>query len=219
MIRKPWLILLLCCSALITGFLLKDVVEQLIILPAAYLLWMLGILYQYIPQPILWVIFILIMSFLVMGPFLEQLKKAEFQDLKHRYTQGPVEELAGQIQHKQDGIYFKWQIARLLAQAAMDIQELRYHNRTRKLDYGTDSADPRVKAYLEAGMNTSFSDYPNPAFNLSKLIAGLFWKKAATNLQNYKTDQTRKFPIDHDIEPVIAYLESKMENNDDYKRA
>ncbi len=217
--RKQAIIFLLGCSALLAGFLLKDVVEQLIILPAVYLLWLLGILYHYIPQPVLWVIFIMFMSFLVLGPLFERIKITDSNEMKRRRTPGPVEELAGQIERKQDGIYFKWQIARLLAQTAMDLQELRQHLRTRKIDYGADHVPERVQVYLDAGMNTSFSDYPAAALSLSSLKERLFRLKIGIQNNKNKPGETVRFPIDHDIEPVITYLESKMENNDDYKRA
>ena len=200
--KKLLLPFLLLLTALMVAFFLQDVVEQLIIRPAAYLLWLLGLFYHYIPQPVLWVLMILILVSLVMGRLIRQFNSSGSPDQKKIPVQGPVADLAWQIQNRQGGIYFKWQIARTLAQTAMDMQELRQHIRSRRLDFDGKEVNAEVQAYLDAGFNTSFSDYPQPRYAFLHLPA----------------PHRHENPLNVEIDPVIQYLESEMENNDDLKR-
>jgi len=59
-----------------------------------------------------------------------------------------------------------------------------------------------VRAYLQAGLETSFSDYPMAG---GLPLLGGFASVPPT-------------PFDGDIDPVINYLEALMENEDDLKR-
>lgn len=201
--KKLLLSILLLLSALIVAFFLQDVVEQLIIRPAAYILWLLGLFYRYIPQPVLWVFLVLILVSMVMVRLIQQFNSSGSPEQKRVQAQGPVSELAWQIQNRRGGIYFKWQIARTLSQIARDVQDLRQHILTRRLDFDGKAVSPEVQAYLEAGFNTSFSDYPLP-------------RSAFLHLP---TSHRHTTPLDIGIQPVIEYLESEMENNDDLRRA
>ena len=182
---------------------------QVLIRPLIYLYWVLGVIYRYVPQPILWLLLVLVMIYLSLGHLVGRLDEPAGQSPRRvRPAQGPVQELATQIERKEGGIYFKWQIARTLGQIAMDMQELRLHNRSRKLELDGNGTSPQVQRFLDAGLNTSFSDYPLPTG--LPLPAGL-------NLPG-RSKTTPVTPFDGDIGPVIDYLESKMENDDDLRR-
>ncbi len=210
-IQMAGLVFLALLAALVIAFLLRDVVEQLIIRPLAYLAWLLGIIYPYIPQPVVWLLFVVVMIYKILGSVASRLEIPEPKPLRSAPVQGPVAELAMQIERKEGGVYFKWQIARALGRLALDMQELRQHIRRRTLDFDQAGPDgtgshagltPQVRRYLEAGLNTSFSDYPLPSgFSLPG------WLKSE-----------HQTPFDGDIGPVIDYLESEMENDNDLRR-
>jgi hypothetical protein len=94
------------------------------------------------------------------------------------------------------GVYFKWQIARMLSEIALDLQELHTHSPSRALNFDDRSVSPEVCRYLDAGLNTSFAEYP---------LSGPFRTRPET-------------PFDLHLDPVLEYLESQMEMDDDRKR-
>ena len=94
---------------------------------------------------------------------------------------------------RQRGVYFKWQIANLLAEIAMNI--LNYQERLlpgRKLLGRIRKLPPEVEKYLDAGVNTTFADYPAP--------------------QRFRRTPTTPFDVDLDL--VVGYLE--MDEHDDH---
>lgn len=188
-------------AVLVMAIFLRDTVEQLIIRPAAYLFWWLGVYYRFLPQPLLWFGLVLLFLYLSFGNLAGQIKWFRRQIPLYRSTQGPLEEFAAQIERRQSGVFFKWQVARHLGDLALDLQELRQHTRRRALDFGPRAA-PEVRQFLDLALKTSFSDYP--------LQAG--WPLPAPFRALPPT------PFDLDLEPVIAYLESQLESNDDFKR-
>lgn len=188
-------------STLVIAILLRDVVEQFLIRPAAYFFWLLGVLYRFIPQPIVWLLLVLAMLYLTLGNFAGKFERPRARKSKISLARGPLDELAAQIDRKNDGIYFKWQIARTLGEMALDVQELRLHAR-RKLEMDGPLATPDVRRYLDSALNSSFSDYPLPG---GIPIPRRFQPLPPT-------------PFDIELGPVIDYLESQMENDDDLRR-
>lgn len=199
--RRLGLLALGAFAVLVIAIFLRDTVEQLIIRPAAYLLWWLGIYYRFIPQPILWFGLVLLLLYLSFGNLAGQIKWFRRRIPLFRHREGPLEEFAHQIERRQGGVFFKWQVARHLGDLALDLQELRQHVRRRPLTFGP-GASPAVRQFLDSALKTSFSDYPNPA---GLPLPGQ-WRSLPPT------------PFDLDLEPVIAYLESQLENDDDFKR-
>jgi hypothetical protein len=200
--RQLGLLALAVCAALVIALFLRDAVEQLLIRPAAYLFWWLGVFYRFLPQPVLWFLLILVMLYLTLGSLAEKLHWPGRKNALRAHRQGPVEEFAAQIERRQGGIFFKWQIARTLSEVALDLQELRQHTRRRQLEFDDETVPVEVRRFLEAGLMTSFSDYPLPP---GPPLPQRFRALPPT-------------PFDLDLEPVIAYLESQLENDDDFKR-
>ena len=190
-------------AILLIAFLLRDVVEQLILRPAAYFLWILGIFYRFIPQPVLWLLLVIAMLYLTLAGLAPKFEWPRFRSQTVPPERGPLGELAQQIEYKGAGVYFKWQIARTLGEIAMDLQELRQHTHRRKLDFTGLAVTPEVRSYLDAGLNTSFSDYPLPG---GLPLPQKFKSLPAT-------------PFDGDIDPVLDYLETQMEHDDDFRRS
>jgi hypothetical protein len=216
MIKNKWQLgILAVLAALVIAVFLRDAVEMTIIRPAAYILWWLGIIYRFIPQPALWFLVVLAMLYLTLesiaGKFEMPLRKRE----ERKITLGPVAELASQIERKSGGIYFKWQIARTLGDIAVDLQSLHQPERRRKLDFDKNSASMDVYHYLDAGINKSFSDYPlDRGYLFFKKLPLPEWLPVPERFSSLPLT-----PFDIDIDPVISYLESQMENDDDFKRS
>jgi hypothetical protein len=212
--RNLRLAALAVAAALVIAIFLRDAVELLIIRPVAYLLWWLGVFYRFIPQPVLWVLVVLAMLYLtlesVAGKFEWPFKKKQ----PHPTMLGPVGEFASQIERRQGGIYFKWQVARNLSEIAMDLQSLHQPERRRKLDFEAGSASAEVYHYLNSGLNTSFSDYPLKGGYLA--LGGILLPDWLPFPEQFR--RLPSTPFDMDIEPVIGYLETQMENDDDFRR-
>ena len=214
--RKAQLAGLAVVAALIMAFMLRDVVEQLIIRPLMYLFWIVTVYYRYIPQPVLWLLLVIVMIYLSFGRFASKVELPATHSKKPNFVQGPVDELSLRIERKEGGIYFKWQIARTLGQIALEMQQLRQHTSNRKLEFNGSIVKPQVRHYLDSGLNTSFSDYPIPGvlplqirplsiFNAIRRGSGISGTMPPT-------------PFDGDIGPVLEYLESEMENDDGLRR-
>ncbi len=200
--RGPVLLIILwLVGAFVLAFPLRSAVEQLIIAPLAYFLWMLGVLYRAIPQPLVWLVVLLVMFYVALGSFYGRPSQEIRPDTKPHPARGPLESLATLISQKTPGVYFKWQIARMLAEIALDLQELREHARSRSLNFA-DGTQPEVQKYLDAGLNTSFADYP---YEGGIPLLGWFHKSPKT-------------PFDMGPETVVAYLESQMESKNDSRR-
>lgn len=213
--RNLQLVALAVSAALLIAIFLRDVVEQLIIRPAAYIFWWLGQLYRFVPQPVLWFLVVLAMLYLTIE---SMAGKFEWPRLKKKPSQsvlGPVGEFASQIERKGGGIYFKWQVARTMGEIALDLQSLHQPERRRKLDFNEGSASREVYCYLDSGINTSFSDYPLQGGY--RIIGGLSLPDWLPLPERFRS--LPPTPFDIDLEPVIGYLESQMENDDDFRRS
>lgn len=188
--HRSWLLLVWLALALLLAFFLRDFVARLVIQPMLYLFWTLTLLYRAVPQVILWTA---LLSILLLFAISFIARNVSFRNLfprKREPVYGPVHGLSRILQRANEGIYFKWQVARSLSEIALDLQELRAHDETRVLRFDDTSVDPEARRYLEAGLNTSFSDYPMP---------GVFQPRPET-------------PFDIELDQVIDYLESqKME--------
>jgi hypothetical protein len=201
--RSPVLLVILwLVGAWVLAFPLRSAVERLVVEPLVYMLWMLGILYRAIPQPVVWLVVLLIMFYVALGSFYGKPRQGVGRIAKSPPTRGPLESLSLLLAQKTPGVYFKWQIGRTLGEIALDLQELREHARSRDLHFA-DETPPEVQRYLDAGLNTSFADYP---YEGGLPILGWFHRAPKT-------------PFDMGPESVVAYLESQMESQNDSRRS
>jgi hypothetical protein len=169
----------------------SDVVREDVVLPLAYRLWFLVQAYRAVPQQVYWAILLIALLYFIVS-IVYGTSLIGPQEEQRSVPRGQVEQLAEAIEHRGKGIYFKWRIANLLAEIAAYI--LNYQERRspgRKLSGRDWNPPPAVNTYLDAGINTTFADYPSP---------GLFKPRPVT-------------PFDIDIEPVVDFLESELEMN------
>lgn len=198
MIPRRWLIVLVVVAAFVVSFLLRDLIQRNVILPLAYLWWLLKLYYRAVPQLILWVL-------LVLAVFVSMFRLIPIKNLFRRTRKiaripavGPIESVAQWIKKSPGGVYYIWLVANRLGKLARELLDQR-EGRARKgfaRLSGKDWNPPQeVDAYLETGLNGSFADFPQPRW----------WMPKPTRL---------------DVNPqqVIEYLENEMEMSHDRNR-
>jgi len=197
MIPRRWLTVFVVAAALVISFLLRDAIQRNVILPLAYLWWLLKLYYRAIPQLILWVL-------LVLAVFVSMFRLIPIKNLFRRTLKreqkpavGPIENVSLWIKKSPGGIYYKWLIANRLGKVARELLDQR-EGRIRKGFTRLSGRDwnplDEVDAYLETGLNGSFADFPQPRW----------WAKPT--------------PLDVDPQQVIDYLENEMETSHDRNR-
>jgi len=164
---------------LVTAFLLRDAVYQAVIVPLAYVVWLARVFYTAVPQIALWGILLVAMFMIVLSNLIPEIRSKPKEQPKYRPAKGQVESLAGWMVKANKGTYFKWQIANRLGHIGLGLKET--SERRGRPTLGNEA----VEKYLEAGVNTSFVDYPNQ-------------KSVST-------------PLDVDPGDVVDYLETLME--------
>jgi hypothetical protein len=142
-----------------------------------------------IPQQIIWFFIILVLSYIAIGSFYGKRGKAEKAPPEARPLHGSVETLAEWIQFRRRGVYFNWQIANLLGRIDRRFQDA--------APRGTSSRAPvpeHVRAYLDAGVNTTYADHETPG-----------WFGSNNSV------------FDIPLEQALDYLEENMEINNERK--
>lgn len=181
--RWPLLLGILVLSAVL-GYLLRDLVYQLVVVPIAYLLWLLYYYYSLLPQWLTWTVILAILLIAVLWYLLPDAPRVSRRQERRRQPEGEVEALVTWIMKARRGNYFKWQLANRMGRIARRLNELSGGRLPR--------ADAAVEKYLDAGMNHSFVDFPTPR--------GLLARATHT-------------PLDTDPKQVADYLESLMEKS------
>lgn len=174
----------------IMAFPLRALVNDLVISPLTYLIWVGGVYYQAIPEVVVWIILLVIVLSIFAGSYAGTWHREERSQVKKRPKMGQIETLAGWISQPGRGNYFNWQVARLLGEAACRLLGLPEHSN--RLNWsGSPEPSQNVRDYLEASLNTTFADYPLPS---------PFRGRKPT-------------PFDLNLEEVITFLESQLEKH------
>jgi hypothetical protein len=196
--RKPLFIFLFALVCLIAAFVFRRTIYQIVILPLAYIWWWLTLYYRLLPQAAIWIVLIFIILFTTMRGLLLEVPWGWSRPLKKKKSQGPIESLAVLIQKSSEGNYYKWTIANRLGRAARELLDQREGSQGRKkimrFSERNWDAPQEVSAYLEAGLNGTFADYPKRSWSRSP-----------------------RTPLDLDPQQVIEYLESELENRNGHR--
>lgn len=181
-------------SAGLLAFPLRGIVHKLIVIPLAYLLYALQLLYLSLPQVVWWIVVVLAVLFILGRSLLPDGKFSRKITPTVRQERGGVESLASAMQKSNHGVYFKWLVANRLGRLAYQILVQREHGKPRSV-FTPLTADgwkpaPQVQAYLEKGLHGSFADFPNTNWNY-------FAPPVRTSL-------------DHQVDEVIEFLESQQ---------
>jgi uncharacterized membrane protein len=182
--------------ALGLAFALQDAIRETLIVPLAYLWWVLGIYYSAFPQMILWICLVVVVLLMLFGSLGSEPMPKEHVEEETKPLQGPIEALAISLEKAHKGIYVKWQIAHRLGKLARDLLVQRGDRDNAKVIgplIGRDwhPAGP-VEEYLEVGLNGSFADYPNPPWPFGR---------------------PRPTPLDLEVSEAVDFLEAQMETD------
>jgi len=178
--------------AVLLAFPLREAVYELVIVPAAYVWWVLVLWYHSVHQSIWWIVALILVLVILWRSLRANRKIRKRVWLKPRPVIGQVENLTVWMKRTERGTYLKWLIANRLGKIAHEILLQRTGGKPRSFFdplTGPDWApDTSTQAYLETGLKGSFANYPrgrNP-----------FSKPPST-------------PLDYDMEDVIRFLEAQ----------
>jgi len=181
--------------ALLLAFPLRSAVFNTIIVPLAYVFWLLGLVYRAVHQTIWWAVVLLLILYILLRSLSLKFKFGRRSRADKEPIRGQVEGLADWIRKTERGMYFKWLFANRLGRVAHRILANRSTGERRSFFdplTGPDwRPDPSVQSYLESGLQSSFADYPRKRSFFSP---------------------PSKTPLDHDLTEIVRYLESQVEN-------
>jgi hypothetical protein len=181
-------------SAALLAFPLRAVVYEVVVVPIAYLIWILYLLYRMTPQFIWWVLVFVLVVLTIGNSLLSENYHPRKMLIKLKPPQGPVETLSIWMKKGRSGVYFKWLIANRLGRLAHQMLAHRETHHVRSVFAPLTSSDwtpPKpVQNYLEAGLHGSFADFPQ---------ASVLWAKSTST------------PLDYDLDETIKVLESQVE--------
>jgi hypothetical protein len=192
--RRYLLAILVTLIVALMAFLLQDVIHRFVVMPLAYLWWMVQTYVSVIPQVFLWILLLAIMVMMVITNMLSWISFArQFQQIS-KAAQSPLEILAHWISNPGKGNYYRWMVANRLGKLGVDL-DVHLENRENEglldeVDGAGQMPSELVQRYLKAGLEESFVDYPLPPLP--------FLRRKVT-------------PFDLDVEPVVKFLEAKME--------
>ncbi len=187
--RLRWLVFLITLLGFaFLAYLLRDVIYEVVVVPLAYTLWLLELLYLSVPQLVKWVLLIVLMCIGVLWKLIPDLPAASRPHSPNRSPEGRVASLAVGLQRARTSNYFRWLVANRLGRLARRLSD------SSKVLEGIGAGSDPIQRYLNAGLNQSFVDFPGP-----------------------RTRFGRRLPTPLDMEPgeIVEYLESRMELSHD----
>ena len=178
--------------AVLLAFPLRAVVYKVVIVPIAYLIWSLYLLYRVTPQFVWWVLVFVLVVLMIGNSLLPEIYWPRKKRIKLKAPQGPVETLTTWMIKARSGVYFKWLIANRLGRLAHQMLAQRETHHVRSIFAPLISPDwtpPKpVQDYLEVGLHGSFADFPQ---------AFVPWAKSTPT------------PLDQDLAEIVKALESQ----------
>jgi hypothetical protein len=166
----------------VLAFAARDLVYEMLVLPLSYAAWLLGILFRAVPQLIWWTAVVVTIALVLGSQLVPEIRPAARRGVLSPPLIGEVEVVARWLRRARRSTYFRWQLAHRLGRVSRKLIEL--HGR------GSQDGLPnaRVEAYIAAGTNSSFVDFPAPRHPLAR---------------------PKATPLDADPGEVVEYLESQ----------
>jgi len=165
------------------GYFARDAVNDLIVVPLAYLLWQLRGLLAGVAQLVQWGVLVGGVALVLAWQLVPRLKRLPQRAAQSRPGGGAVDATAVALLRARRSSYFRWQLAHRLGRTALKFQDL-------PVGSNEDSAPaPAISAYLDAGVNQSFVDFASRGRILASRVSG---------------------PLDVETEDVVRYLESRF---------
>ena len=191
--RRVFALLGIIGIALLLAFPLRGAVYEAVIIPVAYVLWILGLAYHAVHQSLWWIVVVAVVLIFIVRSLLPTPKPGGKWAIKTKPALGQVEALAGWIKKSERGNYFKWLIANRLGKIAYQLISQRETGKTRSVFdplIGSDwSPNEGLQSYLETGLHGSFADYPH---------------------ENRPFSRPSKTLLDHDVNEAVEFLESQI---------
>lgn len=176
--------------AALVAYAVRPLIYPIVIVPIAYLWWVMGLYYHLVPQIIFWFLLIVVVGWIALRQLLIEIPIRSRPRPKIKDHGGPIEQLANLLEKQPSGVYYKWLLANRLGNLSRDLLDQREGGRASgrgKSLIGRQWNPPAdVAAYLETGLNGSFADFP-------------------------RSRRIRPTPLDRPAEQIIGYLEKEME--------
>jgi hypothetical protein len=194
--RRRWLILggvLLIAGIL--AFPLRETIYQMVVIPVAFIVWRLDLVYRSFSQGIWWFAVIFLVLVMLVFSLVPPPKRRRGTQAKLKPPIGQVEALATRLRKAEHGIYFKWLIANRLGKLAYQLLLQRENGRPRSVFAPLIGIDwepaPELQSYLETGLHGSFADFPNT---------------------HRRFGASQATPLDFEVVEAVEFLESQVEN-------
>ena len=176
------------------AFPLRETIYETVVIPAAFVVWNLNLLYLSFSQGIWWWLIIFLVLFMLVFSLLTQPSFRPRTAIKSKPLQGQVEGFAVALRKAEKGIYFKWLVANRLGKLAYQILVHRESGRPRSVFAPLTGADwqptKELQKYLETGLHGSFADFPSSG----------------------RLSTPQPTPLDLDVAAAVDFLESQVEN-------
>jgi hypothetical protein len=193
---RRWIILAgVLIVAGLMAFPLRDTIYETVVIPAAYIVWNLGLLYRSLAQATWWWVILFIILFMLVFSLVPRSQFRRRAVEKPKPLQGQVELFAIWLRKAERGIYFKWLVANRLGKLAYQVLLHRENGRPRSVFaplLGNDwEPSKELQKYLETGLHGSFADFP---------------------MVNRPLAAPQKTPLDLNVSEAVDFIESQVEN-------
>jgi hypothetical protein len=178
------------------AYYLQDLVRSVLFEPLSYLWWGFHVLYLSVAQLVYWILLVVGVTLMAFGSLYGKERAGELVEEETTVPKGPLETTARQISQAGKGVYYRWLIANRIGKLARSILSLRDgqpvepNSPLKGRDWGPPA---EVEAYLDSGLTRTFADFP----------------------RQKRFSRPPETPFNIDLNQVLTYLESQMENHRD----
>jgi len=177
------------------AYLVRDAVSKLVLVSALYVLWAGQVVYRILPQGLWWGLFILVLAGLAWRSLARDGKQSPPSMPYHEELFDRVKSWSQWLQQRRQGDYFRWRLARNLAELSVQVlafqERLSTEETRQRLTAGELQLPPEILNYLQAGLSAeAYRRYSGLSATLRSL--------------------PRAHPLDLDPLRVVEYLENKI---------
>ena len=196
MIKRALFLGFALAVSLSLAVLFKDLVRETLVEPLAYLVWLVRLELESLPQPILWIA-LMVVGLLLAGRSLIASSAPARRTLPGaRGYAGQVETIARWLSLTTHGEYYKWRLAQRLGEITLDAlaqrDQISVEQARQQLDAGQLDVPPDIRAYLQVGLQPDyFGRLARPRWRFQSGV--------------------RSSPLDLAPETVVRYLETILE--------
>lgn len=186
------------------GLALQGVARDSLIMPALFLVWLIGLFFRSVPGWVWWAWFLVIALVFAARNLRTHLKPEPTAPQPRGPAQGAIHAWAGRLQAAEHGGYFRWRLAHDLAELSLQLLSYRQRGDLSRAERSEAiellAAPPQVAAYLRMGLAAP----PWQAQDLRARLARL-WRR----------DNEEDAPLLLDPATVVQFLEGQLEREHD----